>query len=82
MDCEDPAWMESNTYYPPGTVCYRDPSLASCSLFGNSGSSVVRKIKTTDRYSWTGPLSMSKGMYQNITDMKLLILFISHFHRL
>ena len=48
-----------NTYYPPGTVCYRDPSqgkvhpplvshhgllsLASCVDFGSSGSGVVRE---------------------------------------
>ena len=25
--CRDPAWMGTNTYYPQGTVCYRDPSL-------------------------------------------------------
>ena len=24
--CEDPEWMGSDTYYPKGTVCYRDPS--------------------------------------------------------
>jgi len=59
--CRDPPWMQSNTYYPPGTVCYRDPSLASCVLFGNSGSGVIRKFANTGRYSWTGPLSMSKG---------------------
>ena len=64
VECKDPAWMNSSTYYPPGTVCYRDPSTASCVLFGNSGAGVVRKFDTiegTDRYSWTGPLTMSKG---------------------
>ena len=76
MQCKDPAWMGSNSYYPPGTVCYRDPSLASCSIFGNSGSSVVRKIKTTDRYSWIGPLSMSKGKYKNIMKMTLFLSFL------
>ena len=38
VPCEDPPWMNSNTYYPPSTVCYRDPSQTSCFLFGNSGS--------------------------------------------
>ena len=64
VPCMDPEWMKSDTYYPPGTVCYRDPSLGSCTLFGNSGAGVIRNIGNTDgtdRYSWTGPLSMSKG---------------------
>ena len=30
--CRDPAWMNSNTYYPQGTVCYRDPSLGEGSV--------------------------------------------------
>ena len=77
VDCGDPSWMGSNSYYPPGTVCYRDPSLASCSIFGNSGSSVVRKIKTTDRYSWIGPLSMSKGKYQNIMNMNIIFVIFT-----
>ena len=76
VDCGDPSWMGSNSYYPPGTVCYRDPSLASCSIFGNSGSSVVRKIKTTDRYSWIGPLSMSKGKHQSIMKMTQFLSFL------
>ena len=68
VECKDPAWMGSSTYYPPGTICFRDPSMASCSLFGNSGSSVMRQFDTineTARYSYTGPLSMSKGKHQN-----------------
>ena len=24
--CKDPDWMNSNTYYPQGTVCYVDKS--------------------------------------------------------
>ena len=24
--CEDAAWMQTNTHYPAGTVCYKDPS--------------------------------------------------------
>ena len=64
VPCRDPAWMTSNTYYPAGTVCYRDPSAASCFLFGNSGSGVVRNFTDDDgmiRQSYVGPLSMSKG---------------------
>ena len=53
--------MGSDTYYPKGTVCYRDPSAgflvrlissrfkflfsASCPEFGTSGSAVVREAK-------------------------------------
>jgi len=59
--CRDPPWMKSNTYYPPGTTCYRDPSMTSCFLYGNSGSGVLRRFDETERYSWVGPLSMSKG---------------------
>ena len=59
--CEDPQWMGSDTYYPKGTVCYRDPSAglfshllflcvkfllsASCPEFGTSGSAVVREAR-------------------------------------
>ena len=32
--CRDPAWMATNTYYPQGTVCYRDPSLGKLNLKG------------------------------------------------
>ena len=60
--CKDPDWMQSNSYFPPGTVCYRDPSLASCVLFGNSGAGVVRKFDVgVEQFSWTGTLSMHKG---------------------
>lgn len=64
VPCRDPPWMNSNTYYPPSTVCYRDPSLTSCFLFGNSGSGVLRQFNTDDgaeRFAWIGPLSLSKG---------------------
>lgn len=64
VNCTDPSWMKSNTYYPPGTVCYRDPSYASCVQFGNSGAGIVRKfdnVNGTDIFSLTGLLSMSKG---------------------
>lgn len=48
--CKDPDWMESKTYYPAGTTCYRDPSAQSCMLFGSSGSGLLRPFgyeKTT-----------------------------------
>eukprot|EP00090_Calanus_glacialis_P006443 TRINITY_DN15014_c0_g1_i2.p1 TRINITY_DN15014_c0_g1~~TRINITY_DN15014_c0_g1_i2.p1 ORF type:complete len:509 (-),score=78.22 TRINITY_DN15014_c0_g1_i2:81-1556(-) len=62
--CKDPDWMQSHTYFPPGTVCYRDPAYASCVQFGNSGASLMREFENADgkkRYSMAGPLSMSKG---------------------
>jgi hypothetical protein len=69
VNCADPAWMKSNTYYPPGTVCYTDAARASTVQFGVSGSGIVRPFLHTDqtggsstpRYSWIGPLSLSKG---------------------
>ena len=51
------------TFYPAATECYRDPSISSCFLFGNSGSGVLRKF-TPDKYAFTGPLSMSKSCDQ------------------
>ena len=62
--CRDPPWMRSNTFYPAGTECYRDPSQTSCFLFGNSGSGVLRQFPSADgkqRFSWTGLLTLSKG---------------------
>ena len=63
IECKDPEWMKTNTFYPAGTECYRDPSQSSCFLFGNSGSGALRTI-TKDgekRYAFTGPLSMTKS---------------------
>ena len=66
MKCKDPDWMKTSlvsgqgTFYPAGTECYRDPTTSSCFLFGNSGSGVLRKF-TSDKYAFTGPLSMSKS---------------------
>ena len=63
--CKDPDWMVgSNTYYPPGTACYKDPSTASCLEFGTSGSGIVGRFDeagTRQRFSYLGPLSMYKG---------------------
>ena len=54
-----------DTFYPAATNCYRDPAQASCFLFGNSGSGVVRRFtpdqKAIQQYAFTGPLSMSKS---------------------
>ena len=64
MDCKDPEWMESDTFYPARTLCYRDPSQGSCFQHGNSGSSVMTYFNTADgngSYAFTGPLSMHKG---------------------
>ena len=65
VTCADPAWMNSNTYYPSRTLCYKDPSEGSCFKHGNSGSSVMTYFRadkgTRDSYAFTGPLSMHKG---------------------
>ena len=65
--CADPAWMNSNTYYPPGTVCYTEAAWAGAVTFGISGSGLMRPFTYSNsneaetRYSWAGPLSMYKG---------------------
>ena len=71
VKCADPQWMNSNTYYPPGTICYKDPTEGSCFQNGNSGSSVMTHFKATekdgstvDAFAYTGPLSMHKGCDQ------------------
>ena len=65
--CSDPGWMRSQTYYPPGTLCYKDPTEASCFRFGNSGSSVMTHFKNAtnvSKFAFTGPLSLHKGCDQ------------------
>jgi hypothetical protein len=63
--CADPKWMNSTTYYPPGTLCFTDIAWAGSVQFGVSGSGLVRPFTSSDkdevRYSWVGPLSLSKG---------------------
>lgn len=80
--CEDPIAQKNpddsrvNTYYPQGTICYDEPSFASCVDFGVSGSGLAREWKPYAKgpgvdfgmdndlqyqYSFVGPLSMSKG---------------------
>ena len=69
VPCADPDWMQSNTFYPAETLCYRDPSEGSCFQHGNSGSSVMTHFKKSsengsspiDSWAFTGPLSMHKG---------------------
>ena len=55
--------MKTDTFYPASTECYRDPSQGSCFSFGNSGSGALRKttIDGEERYSFAGPLSMTKS---------------------
>jgi hypothetical protein len=63
-ECRDPDWMQSNTYYPPGTVCYTEAAWAASVQFGLSGSGLLRPFISangTTAYSWVGPLSISKG---------------------
>ncbi len=67
INCADPAWMNSSSYYPNGTICFTDVAWASTVEFGVSGSGIVRPFlftngdRTTTRYSWAGPLSFSRG---------------------
>ena len=55
--------MNTSTFYPAATECYRDPSQGSCFSFGNSGSGAMRKttIDGEERYAFAGPLSMTKS---------------------
>ena len=55
--------MNTDTFYPAATECYRDPSQSSCFVFGNSGSGALRRISVDgeERFAFTGPLSMSKS---------------------
>ena len=65
VTCADPGWMNSKTFYPARTMCFKDPSEASCFQHGNSGSSVMTYFKEGNggngAYAFTGPLSMHKG---------------------
>ena len=55
--------MNTTTFYPAGTECYRDPTQGSCFSFGNSGSGAMRKttIDGEERSAFAGPLSMTKS---------------------
>ena len=64
VTCTDPEWMQSKTFYPARTLCFKDPSEGSCFQHGNSGSSVMTQFRANGRdeaYAFTGPLSMHKG---------------------
>ena len=65
VSCSDPSWMDSNTFYPARTLCFKDPSEGSCFQHGNSGSSVMTYFGEGNggngAYAFTGPLSMHKG---------------------
>ena len=65
MTLNGPGFYKQSTFYPAGTECYRDPSQASCFLFGNSGAGAMRKITAPnvakEQFAFTGPLSMHKS---------------------
>ncbi len=48
VNCADPAWMNSSSYYPNGTACYTDAAWASTVEFGVSGSGIVRPFLLKD----------------------------------
>jgi hypothetical protein len=60
VECQDPAWMASDTYYPEGVLCARDPSGESCLDTGDSGSGLVA-ARQDGSYSWLGALSFYRG---------------------
>lgn len=62
VDCEDPAWMGSNSFYQKGTICARDPSQGSCFDFGDSGSGLfLERFQGDSSFSWEGLLSSYRG---------------------
>ena len=61
VECKDPAWMASNTFYPRGVLCGRDPSCESCLDTGDSGSGLVTQRVDGESYAWAGPLSFYRG---------------------
>ena len=67
-ECQDPSWMGSNSFYPRGVICAKDPSASSCLHFGNSGSGLLLPfagwVGGPQRYSWAGSLSMYRGCDQ------------------
>ena len=61
VECKDPEWMGSNTFYPRGVLCGRDPSCESCLDAGDSGSGLVIEREDGESYAWVGPLSFYRG---------------------
>ena len=81
--CSDPKWMRSNTYYPAGTLCYTEAAWAGSVQFGISGSGLVRPFTSSGdganpRYSFVGPLSMSKGSDRTFSPGNSLIDYSSN----
>ena len=75
--------MRSNTYYPAGTLCYTEAAWAGSVQFGISGSGLVRPFTSSGdganpRYSFVGPLSMSKGSDRTSRQGKSLIDYSSN----
>ena len=60
VKCKDPDWMGSDTFYPRGVFCARDPSCESCLDTGDSGSGLVMGLGR-QAYSWVGTLSFTRG---------------------
>jgi len=58
--------VQTNTYYPPRSVCFRDPTYQSCPNFGTSGSGIFRRTASSGftRYSFQGPMSFHRGCLQ------------------
>ena len=52
--------MKSNSPYPAGTICARDPTLQTCFDTGDSGSGLMME-RIQGGYSWEGALSAYKG---------------------
>ncbi|XP_023338751.1 uncharacterized protein LOC111709340 [Eurytemora carolleeae] len=76
VECGDPGWMNSNTYYPPGTICFKSIVQDSCVEFGNSGSPVALRApwelsgkQNISRFHWAGTLSISKGCDQTFVSL-------------
>ena len=60
VECADPPWMASNSFYPEGSVCALDPSTESCLDTGDSGSGLVMP-RGDGSFAWVGALSYSRG---------------------
>ena len=61
VECMDPAWMGSNTFYPRGVLCGQDSSCESCLDSWDSGSGLVVRRGDRESYAWVGPLSFYRG---------------------
>jgi len=68
VTCQDPAWMNSNSFYPKGTVCAENPSKVNCFDFGDSGGGLFLERKKGG-YSWEGALSSYRGCSNDVIDV-------------